>query len=372
MPKFRRPGHTQIPNEVFDDIMKILTGAQFKVLCLVARKTLGYHRDCHSISLNQIAEGCGISQQGAMDALKFLAEGDYVMKHQNPVPGADRQFNPSTYSLSIEDDGSQEFVPNDLGAPSQTSGEYRPNPIGSPLRDKEVLKEKGEIKEITPSGPIFEIHETKTQPPDTPPAPTLDRDQVTPGGAIDFRTGEPIPQPPKRKTRFKPGKSKPERPYALSDRMQADREAKYNGALSGVGSIATPWQVSKTPPMPPAASNGQVRDFPARWNVAIPEQPVDPTLLAQNPQSYREPVFAQRFEEICQKAKELIAAGADLTFGFLLSKDKNTEQYRWQQLLAGQLGWLKPRASAKSRTPAADTKRWIADMEQKLKEGKPL
>ena len=77
----------------------------------------------------------------------------------------------------------------------------------------------------------------------------------------------------------------------------------------------------------------------------VPARPVDAGLLAPNPKAYREPVFTQRFDEICQKASALIAAGADVQFGFLLSTDRGTEQYRWQQLLAGQLDWMKPRAA---------------------------
>jgi hypothetical protein len=105
-----------------------------------------------------------------------------------------------------------------------------------------------------------------------------------------------------------------------------------------------------TPPTQPAAS--QPPNFPMRWNELVPERPTDPALLQLRPRAYTDPVFAERFDSICEKSKALIADGADLTFDFLLRTDPKAEgQYRWQQLLAGSLTWMKPRAkSAKQQS----------------------
>lgn len=103
------------------------------------------------------------------------------------------------------------------------------------------------------------------------------------------------------------------------------------------------------PPTQPAASQGQ--NFPMRWNALVPERPVDPALLPARPRAYADPVFSERFEAVCEKAKLLIADGADLTFDFLLRTDPKADgQYRWQQLLAGSLTWMKPRAKSAKQT----------------------
>ncbi len=61
--------------------------------------------------------------------------------------------------------------------------------------------------------------------------------------------------------------------------------------------------------------------------------------------AYTDPVFATRFEEICEKARKLNEAGADLQFGRLLKLDKQDGRAWWQLLLAGELNWLAPKTT---------------------------
>ena len=55
--RFKAPSHTQVPNEIFDELMHDLSSAEFKVLCYIARRTYGFHRIEDSISLKQICGG---------------------------------------------------------------------------------------------------------------------------------------------------------------------------------------------------------------------------------------------------------------------------------------------------------------------------
>jgi hypothetical protein len=198
---------------------------------------------------------------------------------------------------------------------------------------KEEKKEEEEHNSpsLVPSEP-----ENQSQNPDVPPAagrPMLDGDET-----------QESARPGKRSWK----RPKPERPHGFSDRMRQLREGAHNQAADGVERLMTPSRVvtsAPETPIAPGASYAQEETFPVRWNRLVPARPVDAGLLAPNPKAYREQVFAQRFDEICQKASALIAAGADVQFGFLLSTDRGTEQYRWQQLLAGQLDWMKPRAN---------------------------
>jgi hypothetical protein len=51
---------TQVPNQIFDDLMPLLNPAAFKIVCLIYRKTRGWHKDIDQISFSQILEGTGI------------------------------------------------------------------------------------------------------------------------------------------------------------------------------------------------------------------------------------------------------------------------------------------------------------------------
>lgn len=179
---------------------------------------------------------------------------------------------------------------------------------------------------IMPTNRNLKQESEKQEEPLTPFCPESPR--------LDPETGEEI-QSPKKYSRFQSRKKEPKL-TPNSDRLRAMRESAHANAGSGVAALL-PVRTTET------AIHAPSINFPDLWNEAVPDKPVDPSLLAPNPKPYRDSGFASRFSEICQKAKSLIAAGADLEFGFLLSIDRATEQYRWQQLLAGQLEWMRPR-----------------------------
>jgi len=51
------PNSTQIPDVILDRWMAVLSGAEFKVLLYIARRTYGFGKDSDDISLNQLARG---------------------------------------------------------------------------------------------------------------------------------------------------------------------------------------------------------------------------------------------------------------------------------------------------------------------------
>src|SRR3982750_2012812 len=83
---FISPRHTQVPDELFDELMAHLSGAELKVLLYIIRRTFGFKKDSDNISLNQICNGIttregevldrgtGLSQQSAITASKRLVE----------------------------------------------------------------------------------------------------------------------------------------------------------------------------------------------------------------------------------------------------------------------------------------------------------
>ena len=58
---FLRQGHyTMVDNAVFDEIMPLLNGNEWKVLSFIIRKTIGWHKDMDGIAYSQFRDGTGI------------------------------------------------------------------------------------------------------------------------------------------------------------------------------------------------------------------------------------------------------------------------------------------------------------------------
>ena len=81
---FKEPNYTQIPNELIDCWMDKLTGAEFKAMMFICRKTFGFHKTRDRISGSQIAKGCGLSRRAAVDTLKGLIRLNLIaVTHEN-------------------------------------------------------------------------------------------------------------------------------------------------------------------------------------------------------------------------------------------------------------------------------------------------
>jgi Bacteriophage replication protein O len=85
-PGFRRPSYTMVPDELFDELLPELSGAELKVLLFVVRRTFGFKRDADAISLAQMLHGVttregrvlhrgvGLSKPTLLGALRSLQE----------------------------------------------------------------------------------------------------------------------------------------------------------------------------------------------------------------------------------------------------------------------------------------------------------
>ena len=74
---FNRQGNfTAVDNAVIDEIMPNLSGNEWKVLCFIIRKTVGWHKDSDGIAYSQFRAGTGISSnttvQKSIDRLLAL------------------------------------------------------------------------------------------------------------------------------------------------------------------------------------------------------------------------------------------------------------------------------------------------------------
>jgi DNA-binding MarR family transcriptional regulator len=114
MPKFRgysRPTYTPVPDELFDEQLPDLSGAELKVLLYIIRRTFGFKKDSDTISLNQICKGIvtrdgrvldrgtGLNKDTVTKAIKSLEEGGYILREHNSSP--ERGFEATTYALNF-------------------------------------------------------------------------------------------------------------------------------------------------------------------------------------------------------------------------------------------------------------------------------
>ena len=66
-PGFRKPNYTMVPDELFDELMPELTGAELKVLLYVIRRTFGFKKGSDRISKSQLESGIQRSDGSVLD-----------------------------------------------------------------------------------------------------------------------------------------------------------------------------------------------------------------------------------------------------------------------------------------------------------------
>jgi phage replication O-like protein O len=75
---------TATPNVVFDEWMSELGDTEFKVICAILRKTLGFHKDQDAISLSMLEEITGNSHRAIEEAVVSLEEKGLITIERTP------------------------------------------------------------------------------------------------------------------------------------------------------------------------------------------------------------------------------------------------------------------------------------------------
>jgi hypothetical protein len=108
---FSSPRYTQVPDELFDDLLPDLTGAELKVLMYVIRRTFGFKRDSDHISLSQMVQGItrkdgsvldrgtGLTKESVIKAARTLVDKGILVRTR--VTSVDKGFESTEYSLKI-------------------------------------------------------------------------------------------------------------------------------------------------------------------------------------------------------------------------------------------------------------------------------
>ena len=158
---FRAPHYTMVPDEVFDELLSVLTGAELKVLLYVTRRTFGFKKTADSISINQMVKGItkvdgteldkgtGLSRRTLLPTLRKLEEKGIIVRKQEIAPNGGSL--PSTYALRFADDA-QQRVPGGGGEKSSSPGGEEtapPEEKGSPRPEAKSNRPPGG-EEISP------------------------------------------------------------------------------------------------------------------------------------------------------------------------------------------------------------------------------
>jgi hypothetical protein len=179
---FRRPSYTMVPDELFDELLPELSGAELKVLLFVVRRTFGFKRDADAISLAQMLHGIttregrvlhrgvGLSKPTLLGALRSLQEKGVLRaaRRRSAVKGNE----PTVYALRFADRA-------DHPAPDRPD-HAGPGAAARPPLAKKVAQGDGQAalpspwaKNLPPqqTGPRQTREQHHPQPPSAPPEP---------------------------------------------------------------------------------------------------------------------------------------------------------------------------------------------------------
>lgn len=114
---FTSPNYTQVPDELFDELLPLLSGAEIKVLLYVIRRTFGFKRQADTISLAQMTNGivkrdgtrldygAGVSKKTLFAALKSLeARRILIIERRRSTERGDEA---NVYRLNVVDSGTR-------------------------------------------------------------------------------------------------------------------------------------------------------------------------------------------------------------------------------------------------------------------------
>jgi len=108
---FQSPNYTQVPDEVFDELLSKLNLSELKVLLYIIRRTFGFKRSSDNISMAQICngiktrggkvldKGTGLGKASVARAIKSLEEKNIIIAFRRK--SKEKGFLPTTYSLNV-------------------------------------------------------------------------------------------------------------------------------------------------------------------------------------------------------------------------------------------------------------------------------
>lgn len=147
---FIAPQYTQVPDELFDELLATLSGPETKVLLYLIRRTFGFKRDSDAISLNQMLRGLkardgrqldrgvGLSKPTIVKALKSLEQNSIILTRRARQP--DGAYASNTYALNVIKDGKPSLLPQESSFTPHSQDAF-PS-LGKPMTPQETVLDK--------------------------------------------------------------------------------------------------------------------------------------------------------------------------------------------------------------------------------------
>ncbi len=148
---YASPNYTPVPDELFDEQLPDLSGAELKVLLYVIRRTFGFKRESDNISISQMLNGLhtydgrlldrgvGLTKKTLLLAIKSLEEKNVIFTERRR--SVERGDEPTSYRLNIAEASAREKTTPPVGEklPQGGGGEIPPGPWGRnyPTQDTE-------------------------------------------------------------------------------------------------------------------------------------------------------------------------------------------------------------------------------------------
>src|SRR5215467_6621346 len=108
---YSSPNYTPVPDELFDELLVELSGAELKVLLYIIRRTFGFKRESDNISLSQMLNGIrtqdgrvldrgvGLSKKTLLLALRTLKERGVILAEWRQ--SVEKGNEPTAYCLNV-------------------------------------------------------------------------------------------------------------------------------------------------------------------------------------------------------------------------------------------------------------------------------
>ena len=140
---FQSPNTTQVPDELFDKLLTVLSGAELKVLLYVTRRTFGFKKDSDNISLAQMLNGiktrdgrvidggAGLTKKTLLKAITSLESKKIIFTERRR--SLEKGDEPTTYRLNIVRSTPGEKITLPLGEKLHQGGSNQipPGPWGT-------------------------------------------------------------------------------------------------------------------------------------------------------------------------------------------------------------------------------------------------
>ncbi len=176
---YASPNYTPVPDELFDEQLPDLSGAELKVLLYVIRRTFGFKRESDNISISQMLNGLhtydgrqldrgvGLTKKTLLLAIKSLEEKNIIFTERRR--SVERGDEPTSYRLNIAEVSAREKTTPPVGEklPQGGGGEIPPGPWGKnyPTQDREghTVIDYSNIRKSARSNDDF-VDNTASQP----------------------------------------------------------------------------------------------------------------------------------------------------------------------------------------------------------------